>query len=193
MTEFAKETTSPILETKRLIIKQLTSNDVEFIFNHFSQEEINRFVYIRMESLEDAQEFYERWCVRNDFTRFRLGIALKDSPNRSIGTMFYKKWNKKHNTAEIGYDLSKNYWGQGLMTEALEALIQYGFEEMKLNRIEAFTNSENVMSERLLERFSFVKEGILRKKIFHKGKYQDELIYSLIIDDWKEDKVNSKL
>jgi len=72
------------------------------------------------------------------------------------------------------------------MVEAVRTLINYGFQQLNLNRIEATTDSENTRSIRLLERLGFLKEGRLRQKYFYKGKHHDELVFSLLKKDWEK-------
>jgi len=184
-TESANEIVIPSFETKRLLIRHLTREDVDFLFEHFSQKAINRFTYVNFGNLEDAYDFYERWCVSGDSTRFRLGIVLKTT-QKLIGTLCYENWSKRDRRAEIGYDLSKFYWGQGLMTEALRPIIQFGFEGMQLNRIEVTTNSKNDRSIRLLKRLGFVQEGVLRQKYYFRGQFHDEIAFSLLSEEWKQ-------
>ncbi|MHA2366480.1 MAG: GNAT family N-acetyltransferase, partial [Candidatus Hodarchaeales archaeon] len=93
MTRFEEEEVFPKIETKRLIIRKLIREDVEFLYNYFNQEEVNRFIYVSLESIDDAYDFYERW--QKDPTRFRLGIELKES-QELIGTIVYLNWSKDH-------------------------------------------------------------------------------------------------
>ena len=104
--------------------------------------------------------------------------------NELIGTLGFYKWNKKHSSVEVGFDLMRLYWGSGFMAEALRALIDYGFKHMKLIRIEATTNIKNIRSINLMESVGFKKEGVLRKKYFYGGHYHDDIIYSVLNDEW---------
>ena len=85
---------------------------------------------------------------------------------------------------EIGYDLSKGYWGQGLMTEAVQAIINYRFECLELNRIEAHTFPQNTRSVSLLRRQHFKEEGTFRQNSYFKEKFWDEVFFSLLKEDW---------
>jgi ribosomal-protein-alanine N-acetyltransferase len=175
---------APEFETERLILRDMTSNDVDFILEHFSQNEINRYSSSdNIVSLEEAQEYYEKYFAATHSTRFRVGIELKET-RELIGTIGLHKLSKKDLCAELGYDLSQKYWGQGLMNEALKPIIRFGFGVMKLNRIEATTNAENERSIKLLEKNGFIREGVMRKKYHYKGKFQDDVMYSLLKDEW---------
>lgn len=97
-----------------------------------------------------------------------------------MGTCGYHNWNRKHAKAEIGYELSIQSWGKGLMSEALKEMIAYGFESMNLNRIEAVVYPENGASIRTLEKQGFKKEGLLEEYAFFRDVYQDLLMFSLL-------------
>ena len=82
--------------------------------------------------------------------------------------------------AEIGDDLGRDYWHQGYMSEALRAMLAYGFETLKLNRIEALVMPENEASATLLRRLGFSEEGVLREYAYFKGEYHDLRFFSLL-------------
>jgi ribosomal-protein-alanine N-acetyltransferase len=87
--------------------------------------------------------------------------------------------------AEVGYILSADFHGQGVITEALERVIQFGFEEMKLNSIEAVIDPENFGSEKVLLKNNFVKEGHFKEHAFFEGKFLDSVFYSLLKKNFK--------
>jgi ribosomal-protein-alanine N-acetyltransferase len=86
----------------------------------------------------------------------------------------------------MGYDLLKEHWGMGLMTETVEEILRYGFEVLNLNRVEATTDSENAASNRVLERTGFTLEGRLKQRHIYKGKLHDELFFGLLAGEWKK-------
>ncbi len=92
-------------------------------------------------------------------------------------------WNIDNYRAEIGYALSREYWGQGYMTECVKRLIEFGFKNMDLVRIEARCVLMNIGSSRVMEKSGMELEGTLRKHILIKGKFEDVKIYSIIKED----------
>lgn len=178
--------TVPRLETERLILRSMSLDDLEFIIRHFSDYETNRYSdYEGLKNREEAIEFYKRFLELGKPSHFRLGVVLKET-GELVGTLGYHNFSRKDFRTEIGYDLYKTHWGKGFMTEAVRAIIRYGFEQMNLNRIEATMNSENLRSIKLLERLGFQKEGLLREKYYCKGRFQHELVYSLLRKDWEK-------
>ena len=86
---------------------------------------------------------------------------------------------------EIGYELAKAHWRQGIMTEALFAVIEFGFQAIALNRIEAMVMLENTASFKLLQKLGFLEEGILREYGYWKGQFHDLRIFSLLKKDYQ--------
>ncbi|MFX1283496.1 MAG: GNAT family N-acetyltransferase [Promethearchaeota archaeon] len=175
--------TIPTLMTTRLIIRPLNEKDIDFLFNHYNQEEILRYTLISFNSIDEVKTFLDQYAKR-DMRKFKEGIELR-STHQLIGTVTFLNWSKNDRCAEVGYDLSKEYWGKGLMLEALEVFIKFGFEVMNLNRIEATSNVRNERSRKVLTRLGFVQEGILRQKYRFRGKFSDEMIFSILREEWK--------
>jgi len=176
----------PQLETNRLILREMTFDDVEFYFHHFNNEKIVKgSCFPGPKSLEAAREELQRYCISpfKENSGIRWGIVRKGY-DELMGTCGYYDWNKTARRAEIGYDLDPAYWGKGIMTEVLCAVLKYGFERMKLNRIQAIIDSGNSRSMKLVCRLGFKKEGVLRQRIFFNGQFRDDVIFSLLKKEW---------
>jgi ribosomal-protein-alanine N-acetyltransferase len=171
----------PHLETERLMLRPLTPADLEFIYQHFSDPDINRYLHDEepIRTRQDARaivDFYTEPGVQH----YNRWVIVLKSNDKSIGTCGYHKWRKRHFCAEIGFDLAKVFWKQGLMTEALTATLEFGFGEMELNRIEALVHPHNLASIRLLEKLHFQNEGCLREYYYQGGMFHDCLKFSLL-------------
>ena len=181
-----KETENwPVLQTDRLELRSLMSNDLNFIFQHFSDPEINRYLLDEepVQTMEQAQEIIDFYVPpRNSYNRWVITLKPNMTP---IGTCGFHKWDQRNHHAEIGYDLGTAHWGKGYMTEALQAALLYGFGKMELNRIEAIVYPENTASLRLLERLGFQKEGLLRQSFRHGEIYFDHFLLSLLKEGWQ--------
>ena len=110
---------------------------------------------------------------------------LKDA-GKLIGTCGFHAMSDYHKRIEVGYDLNRDYWGKGIMKEALSLIIDYAFEESDVNRIEAFVEPPNIASRALLERQGFRMEGILREHEMCRGELIDIEILSLLRKEWKQ-------
>jgi ribosomal-protein-alanine N-acetyltransferase len=178
----------PQLETDRLTLREMTLDDVEFYFRHFNNDKIvEGSCFPGPKSLEAAREELELYCIKSfkENRGIRWGLVRKGS-NELIGTCGYYDWNKTVRRAEIGYDLDPAYWGQGIMTEALRAVLRYGFEKMGLNRIQAIIDSGNTRSLKLVHRLGFQNEGVLRQRSYFNGQFLDDVCSSLLKKEWTE-------
>jgi ribosomal-protein-alanine N-acetyltransferase len=177
----------PQLETDRLVLRELTLDDAEFYFRHFNITEIVKgCCFPGPKSLDAAREELELYCINpfKENSGIRWGIVMKGN-NELIGTCGFTHWWKNEHRGEIGYDLNPAYWRQGIMTEALNAILKYGFESMDLNKIQALIDSENVRSQKLILRLGFKKQSVLPQNSVFEGQPRDEVCFSLMREEWK--------
>ncbi|WP_346984515.1 GNAT family N-acetyltransferase [Chryseobacterium sp. POE27] len=163
------------LETERLQLKEINENHVEDILKIRSNEVINRFVKRNSpKNNYDALQFIltikER--TKNNQTYY-WGISLKSQPEL-IGTICLWNFSEDRKTAEVGYEMLPDYHGKGFMSEALKAVIDFGFNELDLREIVAFTNRFNENSKKLLLRHGFVLEEDRKDEGF-----PDNFVFSL--------------
>lgn len=175
----------PTLETDRLILRKVTLNDVEDMFSYGSDEDVSKYVtWETHQSLSDTKEFVE--FILNQYKMGKIapwGIEHKES-GKFIGTIDFVWWEPKHKSAEIGYVISKEFWGKGLTTEAAKGLISFGFEKMDLVRIQARCFLENIGSKRVMEKTGMSLEGIIRRGMFAKGEHRDLRLYSILKEEF---------
>jgi ribosomal-protein-alanine N-acetyltransferase len=177
--------TFPPLETDRLHLRLLADEDIDFIFHHFSDPDVCRYLMDEppVADLAEAEAIIHSFADPEVNNRIRWAMVRK-SDGQVIGTCGFHRWEKDYFHAELGYDLSADCWGQGYTTEALRPVIENGFERMGLNRIEAFIYIENQGSIRVAEKLGFKQEGCLRDYFYLDGKFYDHYLYSLLKRDW---------
>lgn len=170
----------PCIYTKRLELIEIQQNHLHDIYKLYSNTEVTKYYNINpFTNIQEAQKTIDLFQNRfNDNTGIRWGISLKDKKN-IIGTLGYNNLCKNHR-ASIGYDLEKTHWNQGYITEALNAIINYGFTELEINRIEAEVMQGNINSEKVLEKLNFTKEGVLREWMLWNGTHYDMSMFSLL-------------
>jgi ribosomal-protein-alanine N-acetyltransferase len=176
----------PRMETDRLVLRALLMEDADFIYKEWGDPVVTHYMRDEepLKSLEHAKEMLRPLQTPEKMPGFKWwGIELK-STGHLIGTCGYCRWDKNHHRAEIGYDMWPEYWGQGLMPEAIQALIRFGFETLELNRVEATTHTENQRSQRVLEKLGFQREGILREFYCRDAIYNDQVQFSLLKSEW---------
>ena len=174
----------PTLETERLILRKMTLEDAEAIFAYASDPEVSRYtLWETHRSIEDSRAFLElEVSKRESGGEPDWGIVYKGD-HRFVGTCGIISWEPHHARAEIGYALSREYWGRNLMPEAARAMIRFGFERMSLNRIEARCIAENTASARVMEKAGMTHEGTLRQRELIKGAYRDIEVYAILREE----------
>jgi ribosomal-protein-alanine N-acetyltransferase len=142
----------PILTTERLTLRQLVINDEQEIFTLRSDIEINKFLDRQISnSIDDARNFINK-IIKSDSLYWAITLRDKD---KLIGTICLFGFSDENYKCEIGYELLTNFQGQGIMKEAVEKVIDYAFNTLKVKKIEAFMHRDNQSSIKLLEKFSF--------------------------------------
>jgi ribosomal-protein-alanine N-acetyltransferase len=171
----------PDLETERLSLKQVTNDDVTDIFELRSNKEVMK--YIPRPLLQNKEEALELIAMLNDKIENNIGInwgiRLKNDP-KIIGIIGHYKIKPEHYRAEVGYMLLPEYNGKGIVSEALQKVVEYGFKEMQLHSIEAILDPKNTGSEKVLLKNGFVKEAHLLENEYYDGRFLDTLIYSIL-------------
>ena len=113
----------------------------------------------------------------------RWAICRPEAPEELLGTCGFNLWVQNSARAVLGFDLARANWRQGIMSEALGLLLDYGFQQMELNRVEAVVFRDNDASCRLLAKLGFAREGLLREYEYLHGRLQDMYMYSLLRRD----------
>lgn len=171
----------PTLNTKRLICRKLTINDAALLHQYWSDVDVTE--YMSLEPFKNIEETVAMITLLNSLPEDNQGIrwaVTSKEDNKILGTCGFHNHKPEHFRAEMGYELGKEYWGQGIMAEALIAIIDYGFSCLNFNRIEAFVNYGHARSTRLLERMGFKLDGVLREYEFNRGNFVDQYCYSLL-------------
>ena len=171
----------PILSTTRLRLRQVAESDAPEIF--FLRSDSRMMQYLDRapatsitEALAHIQQVRE---IVEKGEGVYWAIELNDHPGL-IGTIGFWRLQKAHYRAEIGYALHPDQQGKGLMQEALQEVLAFGFRTMGLHSVEANVNPNNTHSIRLLEKAGFVREGFFRENYYYNGQFLDSAIYSLV-------------
>jgi ribosomal-protein-alanine N-acetyltransferase len=177
----------PTLETARLVLREIVPEDVGALFEIHGDPMLMRWFGVDpIKDIAGAEKIvahFASWRTQpNPGTRW--GIQLKGEHHLS-GTCGLFAWNRAWRKCTIGYELASAAHGKGYMQEALTAVLDWGFANMELNRVEAQVHPENAASIRSLSRLGFLPEGLLRELGFWRGEYHDMLQYSLLRRDWK--------
>jgi len=169
------------LHTERLMLRAITPEVYDHIHTNLGNTELMEFLGLASaEDLAVEKEKYDKGYSTHNRT-FMLFQLIDIGTGKIIGGCGFHTWYPKHNRAEIGYDLRhEEDKRKGLMTEAVRAVLDYGFTEMQLHRVEALVADYNEASVRLLKNFDFTFEGTLREHYNVAGTMEDSDMYSLL-------------
>lgn len=171
----------PTLETERLTLRKVQEHDLKSMYEYGSDPEVSKYLpWERHRSIEDTRRFLKYILERYKNGELAPWAIEYKEDGKMIGTIDFVSWYPSHKIAEIGYVLHRSYWGRGLMTEAVKRVIQFGFEKMKLVRIEAVCLPENISSYKVMEKAGMQYEGTLRKARRIKGENRDIKVYSIV-------------
>lgn len=173
------------IATERLRLRPLRDDDAPALFGIFSDPRVMRYWSAPAWTADgDARDYIARdreAMSRGDY--LRLGIERREDA-RLIGMCTLFSLAPQCRRAELGYALAADAWGNGYMDEALRALLDFGFNTLGLNRVEADIDPRNGPSARSLERLRFRREGLLRERWIVAGEVQDSLVFGLLRSDW---------
>lgn len=176
----------PIIETERLLLRRLLENDLDEIIELRGNPE--NMVYIPRPLVSTKEEALAHYKVIDDKINSNEGInwaiTLKENP-KMIGLMGFYRIKPENFRAEIGYMILPQFNGKGYTTEAIKAIVTYGFDVIRLHSIEGVIDPRNLASERVLQKNGFVKEAHLIENEFAMGKFWDTVIYSLLQRNFK--------
>ena len=180
--------TLPTLDSTRIRLRTLTSDDASDVFAIFSDPDVVRYWSSpAMQSVDDACALIAEIdsCAASG-ELFQWGVVLLDD-DRVIGTCTLAHINTKQGRAEVGFALAQRAWGRGVMREALSILIAHAFGSMNLRRLEADTDPRNERALRLLDGVGFRREGLLRERWFVAGETQDSVVLGLLSREWGDE------
>lgn len=176
----------PILVTERLVLRRTELSDAPSLFYLRSHDDVMRFIdRPRPSSLDDINVLIGKiHKMIEENAGIEWALTLKGS-DEYIGSVSFHLLMKEHFRAEIGYLLHPSFHGKGIMSEAVTAVLTYGFSEMELNSVEAIVTPGNDPSVCLLEHMGFLREGHFRQNRYWNGIFLDTFVFSLRKADWQ--------
>lgn len=178
----------------RLIFREFREEDFERFYSVFSDEQVMKYAMMdRVASKEDVQPFFNRVLDHNRTTdgrkNYEFGLFLQAS-GQFVGfaDMEVYRLHSSGGTGEIGYFLLPGHWGQGYASEIGTRLLEFGFDHVKLHRISASCNANNSGSEKVMRKIGMSKEGEIRKTRYKDGRWDNELKYGILLEEWNSNR-----
>ena len=171
------------MNTNRLFFRNRTKELIHKMLTYSTEEQMLFFGFSTKEQLISKLKRIKEVLPKEN-VNFQIFDLIEKKNKIVIGSCGFHNWIKNHERSEIGYEIHKQYQNQGYMSEAIEKVINYGFQEMNLNRIEALIDPMNENSIRIITKYGFKQEGILRGHYKNKHEFEDSIMYSLLKSDY---------
>ena len=176
------------IETSRLVLRPFTAKDAEAMYRNWASDpEVTKFLsWPHYKSVDTAHEILAVWTKQyHDNTFYQWAIVLKEL-DEPIGSISVVNHDDRVDMAEIGFCIGKNWWGQGIMTEAMKAIMDYLFEEVGVQRIEAGHDPNNPASGAVQRKCGLKYEGTFRRRIRSNQGITDVAWYAILKEEWKK-------
>ncbi|MGB4661674.1 MAG: GNAT family N-acetyltransferase [Mobilitalea sp.] len=175
-----------IIETERLLLRRFTRKDAADVFNNWAGDiEICRYMrWAPHRNIEETRKVIQSWIdsyYKNNFYQWAITLKGKTEPIGAIGLFIV---NENDLCGDVGYCISKEYWGQGITTDALKAVISFAFDRMNFNRIETYHSIHNPASGRVMQKAGMVFEGMAKQKYRSISGFEDSNMYAMIREDY---------
>lgn len=179
MKENKIETSLTTIRTKRFLLRRITNEDINHIYQGLSHPEVIRYYGISFDSLEATKEQMD-WFVKQEESGAGIWWAICSPDMLTFyGAGGLNDILPDHRKGEVGFWLLPEYWGKGIMQETMPEILKYGFEQLNLHRIEGFVENENLNCKKALEKLQFRYEGTMKECEFKDGRFISLDIYAV--------------
>jgi ribosomal-protein-alanine N-acetyltransferase len=179
---------APVLETERLVLREITEGDFERIHGYATDPEVVRYVPWGPNTEQDTHDFLARTmiaAVAEPRLEYVFGVELREEPGL-LGSVGLYIRPEDTDQAMLGYAYDRSAWGRGIATEAALAMVGTGFDLLGFRRIWASCDPDNQGSRRVLEKVGMTVEGLLRRDLVIRGEVRDNLVWSILEDEWRD-------
>lgn len=177
------------IETDRLILRRFTYDDADDVLNIWASKPEIQYMYSEplYTTMDEVIRLLDKFIsAYENSNTYRWAIIEKKS-QKCVGQIAFYLVDTKNHFAEIEYCIGTDFQRKGYMTEAVKAIIKYGFEKIKLHKIQISTKSFNIPSKRVIEKCGFTYEGTLRDYFYFEGEYVDRLYFSMLDSEYMKE------
>jgi [ribosomal protein S5]-alanine N-acetyltransferase len=180
---------TPTLHTARLLLRPFAETDADAIYALQSNARVLHYWDSPPWTEYSQAAAFIAACrkMEEDGSGARFAVETRNS-NSFVGWCSMFRWNPVYRSLGIGYCFDEPVWGNGYATEAVRAMLNWAYESLDLNRVEAELDTRNAASARVLEKLGFEREGLRREDCIVSGEVSDSWIYGLLKRDWKAER-----
>ena len=181
----------PLIETDRLILRRMMVKDYEDMYLYARRPDVTKYLTWKAHtSPMYTKEYLEYIATKYSLGEFYDWAVIDKREQKMIGTCGFTRFDFHSNSAEVGYVLNPEYWGKGYATEAVKAVVKFGFETIGVVRIEAKYMEGNTASLRVMEKVGMSYEGMMRSALLMENEYKNIGVCSILLDEYENMKSN---
>ena len=180
----------PLLSSAHVTLRELRIDDAASLLTMLSTEEVSRFISPPPSTVEGFERFIT-WAIRERENGSYVCFAVvPDGTSTAVGLFQLRALEPGFSTAEWGFAIGSGYWGTGVFAEGARLVLQFAFEAAGVHRLEARASIANGRGNGALRKVGAVQEGVLRRSFFRGGTYHDQVLWSMLAEDWRAQRVN---
>ena len=172
----------PVIQLDGIVLRKISlEDDNENFFHYITKPQVTAYLSADdvPTDLDSSRLELGYWARLFEYRNSFYWTIAEEKSNKMIGTCGFNHWNKGQRRTEISYDLNYDYWGKGIMTQAIKAIVDFASNEMKVQRIQGTVELDNMPSIRVLEKAGFTRESILKQYGVLNGQVRDFYMYAL--------------
>jgi len=171
-----------ILKGEKTILRSIVLSDAPRFVKWFADPEVTQFILAKRVTLAEER----KWIRGLAKQKAKLTCAIDTQDGIHIGSIDFHKISKRDKNATFGIVIGdKRYWNQGYGTDATRVLIRYGFQKLKLHRIDLEVHENNPRAIAVYKRLGFKKEGVKRERVLRRGKFYDSIVMGILENEWR--------
>jgi RimJ/RimL family protein N-acetyltransferase len=176
----------PVLSGERVTLRELRTSDAPSLFAMLTTEEVARFISPPPSTVEGFERFIA-WTLRmRQLGTYACFAVTLEGDDTAIGIFQLRELEAGFGTAEWGFAIGSPYWGTGVFQEGAELMVRFAFETVGVHRLEARAAVKNGRGNGALRKIGAMQEGVLRRSFLRNGEYLDQVLWSILDEDWYE-------
>jgi ribosomal-protein-alanine N-acetyltransferase len=182
----------PVLSSSRITLRELQVEDAPTLFSMLSTEEASRFISPPPTTVEGFERFIEWAIAGRQNGNYVCFAVVPEGMTSAIGLFQVRALDPMFGVAEWGFAIGSEFWGTGAFVDAARMVIGFAFETIGVHRLEARASVGNGRGNGALRKIGAVQEGVLRRSFLRHGQYHDQVMWSLLAEDWRAERVQRK-
>ena len=182
----------PMLAAERVTLRELRASDAPSLLTMLTTEEVTRFISPPPSDVEGFERFIEWTHREREAGRYVCFAVVPAGMESAVGLVQVRQLDPAFSIGEWGFAIGSPFWGTGMFPEAARMVVDFAFDQIGVHRLEARAAVQNGRGNGILRKLGAVQEGVLRKSFLRWGEYHDQVLWSIIDEDWRAARVSAR-